>query len=240
MVFPLILAAGMAAIGAMGGAASAKADNKISEGNAKAREKVQEGQNTLQAATGNLERWMQSVNNNRRLDAGGEQLEVARRNASREADDVGRESIVTSLQRAEQQGASAAAQAFSGVGGTAADMINASTSIRDDLVKQALGEKAAYGQYDRARRAGAITSAMIGGMDSSLTFDRIDNSLNPTQKRAVPSVALAAVSGAISAYATSAKASSSPPATPSGSSGVAGGTGLRATFNPSNGAGLRF
>lgn len=160
--------------GNMGTTAAAKANTRISEANAEAGEKVKVATNAAKAASGSLDRWVQSVNNNRRLKAGGEALEALAVNASRMNDASANRNLATSIRAAEQQGMAAAMQAFSGVGGSVVDAVNTSVALRDSIVNEQIRDSQEMGNYDVARRAGMIMSQTIGGLDQTLIRENLD------------------------------------------------------------------
>jgi hypothetical protein len=154
--------------------------NRLDKVNADASNAVRQAQNAFTAAKGSLARWTQSVNNNRRLTAGGKQLEAAVTNYRRERDDLGKQSFSQSIRMAEQQGASAAAQAAAGIDGGVVDMVNGATALRDSLVAENLKSYGELADYDAAKRAGAITLNTAQGLDNSLMLDMLDYNVDIT------------------------------------------------------------
>jgi hypothetical protein len=152
----------------------AKLNNRLSKVNADAANKVRGASNVAKAAEGSLARWVQSVNNNRQLDSGGDQAEANIVNYRRQADAGLTQDFATSIRDAEQQGAAAAAQAVSGIAGNVTDTVNTSMALRDSIARQQTEDFRAFANYDTARRAGSIMSQMIGGLDNSLIFDALD------------------------------------------------------------------
>lgn len=150
------------------------AGNRVRQTNADASNKVRQASNLAAAAEGNLARWTQSVNNNRRLDAGGEEIEANIVNARRQMDAGLTANFTTSIATAEQEGAAAAAQAVAGIDGSVVDMINGSVALRDSIVRQGIDKNIELTNYDTAARAGSIMSQMIGGLDGSIIMDKMD------------------------------------------------------------------
>jgi hypothetical protein len=234
---------GAAFVGLFEGQASrviANRNNDINSVNVNAQYHVREASNSLEAAKNNLARWVQSVNNNRMLDAGGQQLEAARINYRRERDAVSREDIGSSLQRAEQAGSAAARQAFSGTGGNVADMVNASTSIRNSFVAEALKDRSQQMDFDAVKRAGAIASSMVGGLDNSIILDSFDLNKSYTTVQPVFNTMQNVVRGIGSSMGavnqTQAATGTAPTGAPT--AGVGEGIKTRASFTYGSGNGL--
>lgn len=151
-----------------------RANNRISALNAKSRNDTRMAQNAAAAAEGNLARFVQSVNNNRALEAGGNAQEALLVNFLRGRDNQGLGSFSENIRVAEAAGHSAAAAAAAGVDGNVVDMVNGSTALRDSIVRQSVEDKQSKEAYDVSRRAGTIMSQMIGGLDASIIMDRLD------------------------------------------------------------------
>ena len=155
-----------------------EANSRLSDLNAKEGNKIKQAGNAAEAAHNSLDRWVQSVNNNRVLRAGGEALATTLSNARRETDATLTQSFSDSIKDAEQQGAARAAQASAGVDGNVVDQINGSIALRNDIVKQQLENFGNFQNHDIAERAGSITSQMIGGLNSSLILDTFDYNID--------------------------------------------------------------
>lgn len=182
---------GMKAVqGYLGGAANratARANNRLSAVNAEVGNKVRVESNAAVAAKGNLNRWVQSVSNNRVLDQGGDALEAATVNYRRSSDAGIRQSFSASIRDAEQQGVMAAQSAFSGVDGGVVDMVNSSVALRDSIVQQGIEDSGNFADYDASRRAGNIMSQMVGGLDNSILLDTLDTRVDYAQESAANS-----------------------------------------------------
>lgn len=167
--------------------AVAQANNRISEANAAAGNKVRVAKNAYEAARLNVARYMQSVNNNRVLDDGGHSLEATMVNFRRHADNEMMGDFSSQVRSAEQAGHAAASQAYAGVDGNVVDMVNGSTALRDSIVRQHTKDIMGMEAYDTTRRAGSIMSQMVGGLDNSLLLDTFDNNVDYAHKQAIPS-----------------------------------------------------
>lgn len=161
--------------------ASVETNNRINKANAENRNKVRGAENAFAAAKGALARYMQSVNNNRVLEAGGKAMEANLVNARRREDVMQGASFEDQLRATEQMGQQAAAAAFVGVGGEVADMVSASTRLMRQRAQQAAEQQRDYRLHDVAERAGVIQAQTVRGLDSSLILDALDYTTDVAQ-----------------------------------------------------------
>lgn len=162
-----------------------EANNSIARQNAESSNKVRVATNAAVAAKNSVARFVQSLNNNRTLDAGGDAIEQNMVNFRRNADNMDKQGFSMQIRSAEQQGAAAAAQAFSGVDGSVVDMVNGSTALRDSMVRQHTEDVRGMMEYDVARRAGNIMTQMVGGLDNSLILDNLDYTKDVAKQEAI-------------------------------------------------------
>lgn len=155
-----------------------EANNRLSKQNAESKNLLRQASNAAESAKGNLNRWVQSVNNQRRMDSAGEALESNTVNARRQGDQALNSSFSQSLQAAEQAGQMSASAAFAGVTGDVVDMVNTSAALRDSIVRQEFAERVDLASHDVARRAGNIMSQMVGGLDSSILLESMDYNID--------------------------------------------------------------
>lgn len=176
--------------------AQADINNRLSKLNAEVGNRLRRESNTARIAEGNLARWVQSVNNQRQLDTGGEALEQNTVNYLREVDMATTREFSRGIRGAEQLGSQAAAQAAAGVDGAVVDMVNGATALRDSIVGQQILDSKNYQAYDYRRRAGSIMSQMVGGLDNSIVIDSLD--FNRDYATVTPSISAkaAAIRGA--------------------------------------------
>lgn len=174
-----------------------EANNRLSKQNAESTNAIRQASNAATAAQGNLNRWVQSVNNNRRMDSAGEALEANTVNARRAGDQALKGGFSASIQNAEQAGQMAASAAFSGVGGDVVDMVNTSVNLRNEIVKQEFSDRLDLAHSDVARRAGNIMSQMVGGLDSSILMDNLDYNIAVAEYTPTKSSAYNFVAGAM-------------------------------------------
>jgi hypothetical protein len=158
--------------------AAVDANNRISSTNAKARNSVRQASNLATAAQNSLARWIQSLNNNRMLDAGGAQLEASIVNYRRSNDAFVTQGFSESIRQAEQAGAAAAAQAAAGIEGNVVDMVNGSTKLRDSIVNQQMEDMGLLQASDAAKRAGDILTSTVQGLDGSIIIDMLDYNID--------------------------------------------------------------
>lgn len=169
-----------------GAQAEAEINTRLSKVRADANNTVRQASNVAAAAQGSLARFIQSVNNNRRLKAGGQALEANVVNFLRSDDQLLKQGLSLSVQEAEQAGAAAAAAAVNGIGGSVVDDVNLSTNLRAALIEDGLKDMRSTEAYDTSRRAGSIMSQMVGSLDQSLILDAIDYNQDVAQITARP------------------------------------------------------
>lgn len=160
------------------------ANNRIGALNAEVSNKLRQAGNLATAAQGSLARWVQSVNNQKVLDSGGDGLEANSVNYRRMSDASLTTSFRQGISDAEQMGAMAAAAAMNGVEGNVVDMVNGSVALRDSIVRQRFEDIGEMQANDAAQRAGRIMSQMIGGLDNSLIVDSLDYNVDVAQQQA--------------------------------------------------------
>lgn len=153
---------------------AAKIHNRLETSRAETENKIRAANNAASKARGDLDRWIQSVNNQEILKAAGSQLAAESQNFERQMAAYVESTAARDIAAAESLGKAAAAQAFSGTGGSAADRINTATNLRAGFTDKAAERRMGYARYDYTSRLGAIASQAIGGLDSSVLMDSID------------------------------------------------------------------
>lgn len=169
------------------GKAQAQIDTKLSAVNAAASNQVRRSKNTEMAAHNGLARFVQSVNNNRMLDDGGDAYTANLVSGWKFLDSATNQSFLNDVRNMEEVGAAVASQAAVGAGGQVTDMINSTTALRASISKELAQQSVDSARYDVASRSQSIMSQMVGGMDSSLIIDQMDESKSPAQKFYAPS-----------------------------------------------------
>jgi hypothetical protein len=163
--------------------ANAKANTLVSAALTRESNRVRGAQNAFAAAKGSLSRYVQSMNNNATLAAGGEALEANLVNARRREDTLQEAGFESMIRDAEQTGAQAAAAAFSGVAGETSDMVSASTRLMQQRVAHSADRSRDFRLYDDARRAGMIQQQTIRSLDSSLILDSLEYTIDVAQQQ---------------------------------------------------------
>jgi hypothetical protein len=158
-------------------------ENKVAAANAANANRVRSSGNAFEAAKGSLARYLQSVNNNRTLEAGGEALEQNLINARRQEDTELSGDFETAIRNAEQNGSQAAAAAFAGVGGEVADNISVATKLMQQRAQFEAQKNQDFRMYDYSRRAATIQTQTIRSLDSSLIFDALDYGTDVAQQK---------------------------------------------------------
>lgn len=175
--------------------AQVAANNRLSHAEAYQTNRIRTAGNAFSAAKGALARYMQSVNNNEALEAGGAALEANLVNARRQDDALAKASFEDQIRAAEQVGSQAAAAAFTGAGGEVADTISVSTRLMRQRAEADAMQARDHRLYDSARRASAIHEQTVRSLDSSLIFDSVDYATNVGQKTSAPSPWIQAIDG---------------------------------------------
>lgn len=152
------------------------AQNKYNQEMAAISNRLREKSNEVTAAWSATKQWQQSYNNNKRLKAGGEQVTANTVNTLRARDVRSADDMQRAVADAEQRGAAYAAQAASGVTGTAADMINSTLSLRAAITKERVARTNGMVSLDAAQRSGDIMRATVSSLDVSYSQPEFDYS----------------------------------------------------------------
>lgn len=168
--------------------ANVQAQNKVGQAQAAASNTVRQASNVYARAQAEFSRWKQTENNKRILDAAGDALAANAQNFVRQADAGTANDFERSIRDAEEQGAQAAAAGASGLSGGVVDTINVTTALRRSRANQFNQDLGDYARYDAGKRAGAILSQGINGMDSSIIFDNVDYGRNVYGDKKAPSL----------------------------------------------------
>lgn len=167
----------------------------------KGQERVRVAGNEFKAAEAGLNRFAQSLNNQKRLEAGGKAQSALLENAARgrEAEQVG--NFERTIRSSEDMGNNAARAAASGSYGSVVDMIAVSTALRDDRIEGQLERNRVYKDRDTARRASEIMTQTAGNLDNRSIYESLDYGFYmPDDRPNGPSVLGAAIQGAVEGY----------------------------------------
>ena len=166
----------MGYLGNQVGKAQAQIDTRLSAVNAAATNQMNRSRNTETIARNSLSRFVQSVNNNRMLDDGGDAFTANLVNGVRALDSATNQSFLNDVRNIEEFGAAVASQASVGAGGQVVDMINSTTALRASISKELAQQEVDASRYDTVARSKSIMSQMVGGIDGSLIIDQLDYS----------------------------------------------------------------
>jgi len=180
-----------------------KAQNRIAKANAEATNITRAGNAQLASAIGNLNRWKQSVGNQRVLKQAALEQSALKTNLLRMRKDAKEADLETRLAAASEAGSMAAAFGAAGVGGGTRDMINSTLRISEgrklDQLKQ---QKDAY-TYDALRQLTNMQEDVAYRLDDSMVIDQIDYRTAHAEKNKVPSVWRTMFNSAMSAASSS-------------------------------------
>ena len=179
------------------GKAQAKIDTRLSAVNAAATNQVKRAQNLEMMARNSLSRYVQSANNNRLLDDGGDAFTANLVTGLRMMDSETNQKLLNDVSVMEEFGAASASQAAVGAGGQVVDMINSTTALRSSISRELQAQSGEKAMFEVGQRSRSIMSQMIGGMDSSLIIDSLDTGRAVAQERYAPSNAQAVFSSVL-------------------------------------------
>lgn len=186
-MWQMFVGAGLMAILGNGTAkAQAEIDTRLSAVNAAATNQVTRARNIEGMARNSLNRYVQSVNNNRMLDDGGDAFTSNLVNGLRAMDSDVNRKLLEDVQTIEEFGASVATQAGTGASGQVVDMINSTTALRASISRELAQQSSDSARYDVSTRSQSIMSQMVGGLDGSLIIDGIDTRQAVAQKAWAP------------------------------------------------------
>jgi hypothetical protein len=161
------------------------ASNKIQKAESKLREAQVAGANSNRlsknierGAEAGLMRFMQSMNNNRRLKAAGQQRDAGVQTMIRTQDNITTTSIEQQLREAESQGAYAANAAKSGMMGNSVDMIDITMRMKNTRQRAAVEQNNKYLTYDMAQQIAGVIPQAVEGLDATMYNAGMDTSTN--------------------------------------------------------------
>lgn len=187
-MWQMLIGAGvMGWLGNQTGKAQAEIDTRLSAINAAATNQVKRAQNLEMMAKNSLSRYVQSVNNNRTLDDGGDAFTANLVSGLRMMDSEVNQKILNDVKTLEEFGAASASQAAVGARGQVVDMINSTTALRSSISRELQKQSGEVAAFEVGQRSRSIMSQMIGGLDSSLILDSLDASQAVAQQKFAPS-----------------------------------------------------
>lgn len=156
----------------------ARSQRRVEQANAEARNTVRGGQNVQRVAESNLSALVRQINNQRRLDATGEQAEAIGSTAIRAQQAFTSGQFEQALRLSESLGAASAQAAAAGVGGSTVEAVNSLLAGRAARLEQAQAEAQGQGQYDLYRQRAGILEAGVQSLDFSPLTTNIDRGVD--------------------------------------------------------------
>lgn len=180
-------AAGLALLGGSGKRAAAKAENRVMEADAKAKNQVRFAGNAAGAAENSLALWAQSVENKAKARAAANQQQNLLAQYTQASQARAAQGLSLGIQDAEALGMSAAATGASGVEGSAPSLVRGATALRSQFAQESADRLGLSQDYAARTQAGALAGAIFTGQDQSVLLARQDYNVTAVQKRAYQS-----------------------------------------------------
>lgn len=179
--------AGLALLSGSGKRAAAKAENRVMEADAKAKNQVRFAGNAAGAAENSLALWAQSVENQARAKAAANQQQNLLAQYTQASQARAAQGLSLGIQDAEALGMSAAATGASGVEGSAPSLVRGATVLRSQFAQESADRLGLSQDYAARTQAGALAGAIFTGQDQSVLLARQDYNVTAVQKRAYQS-----------------------------------------------------
>lgn len=179
--------AGLALLSGSGKRAAAKAENRVMEADAKAKNQVRFAGNAAGAAENSLALWVQSVENQARAKAAANQQQNLLAQYTQASQARAAQGLSLGIQDAEALGMSAAATGASGVEGSAPSLVRGATALRSQFAQESADRLGLSQDYAARTQAGALAGAIFTGQDQSVLLARQDYNVTAVQKRAYQS-----------------------------------------------------
>lgn len=179
--------AGLALLSGSGKRAAAKAENRVMEADAKAKNQVRFAGNAAGAAENSLALWAQSVENQARAKAAANQQQNLLAQYTQASQARAAQGLSLGIQDAEALGMSAAATGASGVEGSAPSLVRGATALRSQFAQESADRLGLSQDYAARTQAGALAGAIFTGQDQSVLLARQDYNVTAVQKRAYQS-----------------------------------------------------
>lgn len=174
MIAALALQFGMNLIQGLNQREQQKANKRIEEANAEATNTVRAGNAQLASAVGNLQRWQQSVNNQRTIQSYADNAEAMRTNLDRVVKGLNSQSLEQRLSSAQEAGAAVAAMGASGLTGNTRDQLNASMRMAAQRKQDTISEQKDAAMYDANKQIAALTNNLGYALDDNVIVDQVD------------------------------------------------------------------
>lgn len=171
----------MAAINMIEGASKAssqrklaKAQYKLDSGRADRADKVRQGQNEFNAATANLQRIEQSLNNQRLGRIAEREMDQSARNYTQVMDGLASDKFTNKLQAMNNVGQMAAAAAAAGVAGGSIEQVEQVENLRAARVDNEINKQGENAKWAKIYNDTAIQDNLISQTDTSGIFADLD------------------------------------------------------------------
>lgn len=184
------VAAAVAANALLGGSGTrqaAKAENRVMEADAKAKNQVRFAGNAAGAAENSLALWAQAVENKSRAQQAARQQQNLLSQYTQASQARAAQGLSLGIQDAEALGMSAAATGASGVEGSAPSLVQGATALRSQFARESADRLGISQDYAARTQAGALAGAIFTGLDQSVLLARQDYNVTAVQKRAYQS-----------------------------------------------------
>lgn len=167
--------------------------------NTDAANRIRDGSNQKAAAVGSMQASQQSINNNNKLRAGGEQMNAISTNTARAFDEISRGSIERQVRASEEMGSMYALSGAAGVGGSSMKMLQQTMQFRNDRAAQTVSTGIDQYNHDTAMQKAGIMSNTMSGLDNNLYTASLDYSINqaPIRTEQSQSPGVAALTGVL-------------------------------------------
>lgn len=178
---------GLALLSGSGKRAAAKAENRVMEADAKAKNQVRFASNAAGAAENSLAIWAQAVENNAKANAAANQQQNLLAQYTQASQARAAQGLSLGIQDAEALGMSAAATGASGVEGSAPSLVRGATALRSQFAQESANRLGLSQDYAARTQAGALAGAIFTGLDQSVLLAKQDYNVTAGQKRAYQS-----------------------------------------------------
>lgn len=172
--------------------AQLKAQQRIDEANVAASNMLRAGENEKRAANLSLANMMQSLNNQRAMRAGGEQLTTMAVNYQRMLDTANKGRFAEQIQASEQMGKLVAQAAWSGVGGSSSSAVERTLRLRQSIMDQQRTAQLKQAGSDFRTQFGQVQRGIAEGLDYRYQLAGMDYATDVAPYRAKPTAAATA------------------------------------------------
>lgn len=173
-----------------------KAQAIVDKANAAAQNLAREGDNEKRAAANALANYTKSINNQRAMRAGGEQIEALGINFARLLDQSTKGNVQAQVAASEELGRLSAQAAWAGVGGSTNEMIERTLRLRQAGQQRERDEQLRQQTYGFQTAQSRALRGMGESLDYRYELAGMDYGVNQAPYRATPDVFSSALAGA--------------------------------------------